>query len=252
MRAKKSLGQNFLRLPTVFVTMIEAARLKEGETVLEVGPGLGHLTDALLAAGARVVAVEKDDRLIGRLAEKFAAAIKNKQLELIHADILDFSLQANKLKSYKLIANPPYYITGRLLRRFLASDQPPTLAVLMLQKEVAERIVTKNGKESLLSISVKVYGEPRYIQTIPAKYFSPQPKVDSAIVLINKISKDNFRTVNEKKFFTLLKHGFAGKRKMLKNNLALPETVLAACQTEPTTRAENLTLDQWLCLVKYC
>lgn len=249
-KTKKSLGQNFLREPAVFKTMISASRLQREETALEVGPGLGNLTGALLAAGARVIAVEKDDRLIGLLAKKFKKEILEKKLELIHDDILKVKNLKLKTKNWKLIANIPYYITGQLLRQFLTSDRPPILAVLMLQKEVAERIIARDGKESLLSISVKAYGEPRYLETVPAEYFSPRPKVDSAIVLIDKISRDNFREVNETKFFEILKRGFAAKRKMLKNNLALPTETLNICQIAPTARAENLTIDQWFCLAK--
>ncbi|MBI2100605.1 MAG: ribosomal RNA small subunit methyltransferase A [Candidatus Vogelbacteria bacterium] len=248
MRAKKSLGQNFLRSREIIKIIIAAARLQSGETVLEVGPGAGVLTVALLEAGARVIAVEKDDQLFSLLQEKFAAAVKNKQLELIHADILDFSLQANKLKTYKLIANIPYYLTGRLLRKFLTSDHQPILAVLMLQKEVAERVIAKDGRGSILSISVKAYGEPRYLKTVSAKLFSPRPKVDSAVVLIDKISRDNFRQVSEEKFFYLLKRGFAARRKMLKNNLPLEPERFAACQIAERARAENLKFEQWLCL----
>ncbi|MBI2097823.1 MAG: ribosomal RNA small subunit methyltransferase A [Candidatus Vogelbacteria bacterium] len=253
------MGQNWLRGGRMIKIMIETARLSSGDTVLEVGPGTGTLTEALLTSGARVVAVEKDDRLIGRLAEKFAAAIKNKQLELIHADILKFEGSKLKAKSWKLIANPPYYLTGRLLRRFLSSAHQPILAVLMLQKEVAERIVAKDaclparqGKESLLSISVKCYGTPSYIQTVPARSFRPRPKVDSAIVLIDQISKNNFRELGEEKFFTRLKQGFAGKRKMLRPKLGLTPEKMIACGIAPTARAEDLTMNQWLCLTRYC
>ena len=250
-RAKKTLGQHFLHSGRALETIIETARLSAGESVLEIGPGRGALTEKLLAAGARVRAVEKDDDLIGWLQSKFSAAIKNKQLELIHADILKIKNLKLKTKNWKLIANPPYYLTGQILRRFLTADQPPRLAVLMLQKEVVKRIIAADHKESILSISVKAYGEPRYIMTVPAKDFTPAPKVDSAIVLIDQINKNKFRDQSEEKFFARLKRGFAGKRKMLKNNLELTAKILDACQIAPAARAENLNLNQWLCLAKY-
>lgn len=249
--AKKSLGQHFLNEQSILKTVIEAANLTVKDTVLEIGPGTGVLTSALLAAGARVIAVEKDDRLIPILEQKFAAAGKQRQLKLIHADILKFKTYKLPVTSYKLIANIPYYLTGQLLRQFLSGDHQPTLAVLMLQKEVAERIVAKNERESILSISVKAYGQPHYLETVRAASFRPRPKVDSAIVSIDKISRDNFREVNETKFFEILKRGFAGKRKMLKNNLAVRSETLAACRIEERARAENLTLEQWLCLAKH-
>jgi len=259
-RAKKTLGQHFLHSGRALETIIETARLAAGESVLEIGPGRGALTEKLLAAGARVRAVEKDDDLIGWLQSKFSAAIKNKQLELIHADIFDFLKTESSdalvgiptlRRDWKLIANPPYYLTGQILRRFLTADQPPRLAVLMLQKEVVKRIIAADHKESILSISVKAYGEPRYIMTVPAKDFTPAPKVDSAIVLIDQINKNKFRDQSEEKFFVRLKRGFAGKRKMLKNNLELTAKILDACQIAPAARAENLNLNQWLCLAKY-
>ena len=245
------MGQHFLHSGRALETIIETARLAAGESVLEIGPGRGALTEKLLAAGARVRAVEKDDDLIGWLQSKFSAAIKNKQLELIHADILKIKNWKLKTKNWKLIANPPYYLTGQILRRFLTADQPPRLAVLMLQKEVVKRIIAADHKESILSISVKAYGEPRYIMTVPAKDFTPAPKVDSAIVLIDQINKNKFRDQSEEKFFVRLKRGFAGKRKMLKNNLELTAKILDACQIAPAARAENLNLNQWLCLAKY-
>jgi len=254
-RQKKSLGQHFLKSEKVLQIIIETARLTPptggGETVLEVGPGTGILTTALLAAGARVVAVEKDDRLITFLQNKFATEIKNGKFILIHDDILKF-IPSSKLEAnaYKLIANLPYYLTGQILRQFLTADHQPQMMILMLQKEVAERIVARDGKESILSISVKAYGEPHYITAVAAGNFDPPPKVDSAIILIDQINKNNFCEITEEKFFKLLKQGFAGKRKMLKNNLKISSEIFKQCKISPAARAENLNLNQWLCLAK--
>jgi 16S rRNA (adenine1518-N6/adenine1519-N6)-dimethyltransferase len=166
---------------------------------------------------------------------------------------------------YKLIANLPYYITGKFLRKFLTAEQKPTLAVLMLQKEVAERIVARDkkpldsarGKESLLSISVKAYGEPKLVASVGKRYFRPQPKVDSAVLLIDQIS-NKIPEENEEIFFKLVKAGFASKRKKLFKNI-LPivkdkQTLFEAfvyCQIGENERAENLNFDQWKRLVSF-
>ena len=259
-RAKKSLGQNWLTNPAPLERMVSAARLAAGDTVLEVGPGTGSLTAALLASRARVIAVEKDDRLIPLLQNKFASEIKSGQLTLIHKDILDFLKSPDALvgtptlrRGYKLIANVPYYITGQLLRQVLTSKHQPILIVVMLQKEVVERIIARDGKESLLSISVKIYGEPKSVATVRAGNFQPAPKVDSAILLIDEVNKNNFHGSKglEEKFFQVLKQGFGSKRKMLKNNLKITsDEVLTECGVGVKARAEELTPDQWLCLAK--
>ncbi|MCK4386580.1 MAG: ribosomal RNA small subunit methyltransferase A [Candidatus Pacebacteria bacterium] len=228
-KAKKSLGQNFLKSGKIVEKIIDTADLKSGDIVLEVGPGKGLLTEKLLEKAKKVSAVEKDDRLIGYLQKKFAREIKTGKLELIHNDILDFS--TNNLKpQYQIIANLPYYITGQFLRKFLSCDFPPSKMVVMLQKEVAQRITSnlgtrclslkKGGKESILSLSVKVYGEPKYIATVKAENFTPRPKVDSALLLIDNISKRFFKNINEENFFRLIRAGFSNKRKMLINNLS--------------------------------
>ncbi|HEY4476737.1 MAG TPA: 16S rRNA (adenine(1518)-N(6)/adenine(1519)-N(6))-dimethyltransferase RsmA [Candidatus Paceibacterota bacterium] len=254
-RAKKSLGQHFLTDQAAINTSVSTAQLTPEDTVLEVGPGEGVLTAALLETGARVIAVEKDDRLIGLLTEKFHADIKNKKLELIHTDILDFSLQAKKLRSYKLIANIPYYLTGQIIRQFLTAINQPISMTLMLQKEVAERIVAKDKRESLLSVSIKCYGRPHYIHTVPRGAFRPAPRVDSAIIQIDNISRDRFNEngVTEPEFFALLHRGFAAPRKMLGPKLmkfGLGGAKLTVSNVSLQARAENLTVDQWFSLAK--
>ena len=251
-RVKKSLGQHWLRSKTILAEMVKAGEAKAGDVILEVGPGQGSLTEALLATGARVIAVEKDDRLIDSLQAKFASEISHSQLVLIRQDILEFNFLTNELKAggYKIVANLPYYLTGQFLRRVLTSTRPPSLMVLLLQKEVAERIVAKNKKESLLSISVKTAGTPKYIKTVPKKYFLPPPKVDSAILKVNNISKNFFTDISQTKFFALVKKGFAQKRKMLKGNLNCPLAVLNKCGIAEKARAEELSLGEWKCLMQ--
>jgi len=254
MKPNKYLGQFFLSSKKIVEEIIRAADIKPDDVVLEVGPGKGILTEALLKAGARVIAVEKDKRLVEFLKEKFK---NTKNLEIIQGDILKtkFSIFKPQFSKYKIVANIPYYITSRFLRTFLQSDFQPSKMVLMVQKEVAERITTKSAsrrkKESILSISVKVYGQPKIIKKVPAKCFSPKPKIDSAILLIDKISKVFFKDINEKNFFETVKRGFSSKRKLLKNNLKLLDTeCLAKCGISEKVRAEDLSLENWRCLYK--
>lgn len=286
-KAKKSLGQNWLKSESAIKEIVKTADLshfakasrdENNSVVLEIGPGRGVLTKALLETGAQVLAIEKDDRLIEELGEKFKEAIKENKLILVHDDILNLnfsdllsSLYPNPkilIPTYKLVANIPYYITGQVIRKFLSEEKnQPSRMVLMVQKEVAKRIVASDSKESLLSISVKVYGTPKYIKTVPAGAFEPKPKVDSAILLIENISRNFFDKIEEKNFFALLKKGFGQKRKLLKGNLrprpaevasreALAkwdkkiEEVFKTCNLPVKARAENLTLENWQCLVE--
>lgn len=284
MRPKKSLGQNFLTSKKIVDDIVAAADLKPDDVVLEVGPGKGILTEALLKAvpqaakgesrqgRGKVIAVEKDKRLVEFLKEKFHGTLLSDSkkvfhrgygnLEIINDDILkfDFTRYASQVPYYKIVANIPYYITSHFLRKFLESDFQPSKMVLMVQKEVAERILARDKKESILSISIKAYGQPKIIKKVPARYFSPKPKVDSAILLIDNISKDffkNWSTLNvdqsEKRFFEIVKQGFSSKRKMLKNNLKLLDTECSVkCKISETARAEELSLENWQCLAKNC
>ncbi len=246
MRPKKSLGQNFLKSKKAIGDMVRAAGVSRGDTVLEIGPGKGVLTEALLETGAKVVAVETDRELIPLLQEKFAEYLESKQLEIIEADILEFDVN---LKQYKLVANIPYYITGAIIRKFLESDFQPTSMTLLVQKEVAERIVARDGKESILSISVKAYGDPSIISKVPKRYFTPEPKVDSAIIHIGDISKDNFKKVSEAAFFKVVKAGFAQKRKTLGKNLSQIGAKLPKWLPEKV-RAEDIKLGDWFSIVE--
>jgi 16S rRNA (adenine1518-N6/adenine1519-N6)-dimethyltransferase len=254
--AKKSLGQNFLKSKKALSDMVNAGKVSKGDTVLEIGPGKGALTEVLLQHAGKVVAIEKDKRLIPLLEEKFAGEITNGRLELIYGDILEERIELPK--NYKLIANIPYYITGALFRMFLEAENKPNTIVFLVQKEVAERAVAKDGKESLLSLSIKAYGTPKYISKVSKQYFSPVPKVDSAIVAVYDISSDNFKKagVSEKQFFRVIKTGFAAKRKVLAKNLseiAPKDVVHKACADfglDAKVRAEDLPMPAWLALTK--
>ncbi len=255
MKAKKSLGQNFLKSKQALRDIVQAGEVTEKDTILEIGPGKGALTGELLAHGGTVIAIEKDRELITYLSEKFKAEIATKKLLLIEDDILDFEFSIYKLSAttYKLIANIPYNITGAIIRKFCEAEQQPERMVLLVQKEVAERIVARDKKESILSISVKAYGTPKIIAKVPARYFSPAPKVDSAIIAITNISKNMFTAVSEQSFFEIVRSGFAHKRKVLIKNLeegvSIPKEKLLIIWEQltlsPNVRAEELSLENW-------
>ena len=248
MKAKKSLGQHFLRSTRALEKIIEAGKLSVEDIVLEIGPGQGVLTERLVEKVKKVIAVEKDDELFSNLKEKFKEETNSGQLELIHDDILNLS--TSDLQTYKLVANIPYNITGAILEKFLSAESQPEKMVLLVQKEVAERIVARDGKESILSVSVKAYGTPLYIDRVLAGSFVPAPQVDSAIISIESISKRFFQNFSEKEFFTLLKAGFSSKRKKLSSNLSNygKEEVGEAFQKlnlDENTRAEELNVENW-------
>lgn len=250
--AKKSLGQNFLMHAQTAERIVGAAMLPEGATVLEIGPGTGMLTRSLLNGGARVVAVEADSSLIPALEETFAAELSDRQLTLISGDIRSFDT-AVLPADYHIVANIPYYITGELLRRFLSDGHKPRSMTFLVQKEVAERI-TRDPKESLLSIAVKAYGTPIYRFTVPRGAFKPAPKVDSAVLSIKDIQSDFANLEEEVWFFEVLRTGFGHKRKQLVKNLEalVPRervgSALAALSLSEKIRAEDLSLPEWKAL----
>jgi 16S rRNA (adenine1518-N6/adenine1519-N6)-dimethyltransferase len=253
MEKKKSLGQHFLHAPHYLALIADTAELKEGECVLEIGPGDGALTQELLSRGANVVAVEKDHRLIPVLEEKFAKEIKENKFSLIEGDALEIHVPLHE--PYKLVANIPYYITGAILKKFLTTKDQPEQMVLLVQKEVAERIA-RAKKESILSLSVKAYGAPEYVKTVPSGAFVPPPDVDSAILAIKNISRKNFESPEqEERFFELIHAGFAHKRKLLQSNLKQilgekVEGVFAKVGIPTKGRAEDLPLEVWVALAK--
>lgn len=267
-KAKKSLGQNFLKSAQAIRDIITAGAVDTKDTVLEIGPGKGALTQALLEAGATVIAIEKDRELFAHLSEKFQNEIISKKLILIEGDALEFNPTSYSLlpARYKLIANIPYNITGLIFRKFLEETIQPERMILLVQKEVAERIVARptsqklrgmQGKESILSISVKVYGTPKIISKVPARYFSPAPKVDSAIIAVTNISKQNFKDLSEGLFFEVLKIGFSHKRKILIKNLeegncSSKDKLLQTWETlglPLKVRAEELNTEDWYQIV---
>ncbi len=251
MKAKKSLGQHWLLDPKVTTTMLKAGPVGPEDVVLEIGPGTGALTAELLKVAKQIIAVETDSRLITLLQQKFSESIKSGRLKLIAADIRTIEPDELGLVTggWKLVANIPYFLTGLLLRKFLTHHNQPQQIIVMVQNEVGERVVTTNNKESLLSISVKMFGTPRYVAKVPASAFQPTPKVDSCILTIDNISRKNFKnTEAEEKFFDLIRRGFAHKRKKLLSNLNLSAEQFKLCGLDPQIRAEAVSLEQWLCL----
>ncbi len=252
-RAKKSLGQNFLHSKSALAAIARAGSLSEKDIVLEIGPGEGALTRLLLDTGAKVVAVEKDDRLIPILHETFAVEVKQKKFVLVHGDIMDFDCKKNTLKAfeYKLIANIPYYLTGLIFRNFVSGECPPKSAVFLVQHEVAKRVVARDGKESLLSLSIKAFGTPKLVLKVPRKAFRPAPNVDSAILSIEGIHDGGFKKGERERFFEVLHAGFAHKRKKLSGNLSevfAKESVaraFASLSLDENARAEDLPLEVW-------
>lgn len=254
---KKSLGQHFLNSDYAPKQLCAAAKLQKGDIVLEIGPGTGALTKELLLNGVSVIALEADLRAIETLTETFAVEIQTGQLTVLHHDVRELDPASFGLKDqqYKVVANIPYYLSGFLFRTLLTAKEQPSTLVFLVQKEVALRIA-RSKKESLLSLSVKVFGDPAYICTVSRGHFTPPPKVDSAIVAIYDISRHRLNTISESEFFGILHIGFGQKRKQLLGNLSAhyDRTLLEVCFTELglalTIRAEDIPVALWLPLVQ--
>ncbi len=250
---KKHLGQHWLHDDAALSAMVEAGEVKSGDTVLEVGPGLGTLTRKLLVTGAKVVAVEFDPYLAAGLTAKLSD-INDKLLSLtvIHADVLrfDFSTLPN---DYKIVANIPYYLTSHLLRIVNENLHPPSQMALLVQKEVAERICAQPGKMSLLSVSCQLYNKCTLGREVDRELFTPPPEVDSQIVILKRRTEPLFTDLDVASFFRVVKAGFSERRKMLRGSLSgglhisKPE-VDELCKRvgiESTKRAQELTLAEW-------
>ena len=253
------LGQHFLTGPWAARKLTESIQARPDETIVEIGPGKGALTRELLAIGNTVIAIEKDERLVTELEQLFAQEVGSGTLILVADDIRNFEPTRFNLvgKPYVVAANIPYYITGEIIRQFLTAAAQPRAMALLVQKEVADRIVARNGKESILSLSVKAYGKPRLIAKVSKGNFNPPPSVDSAILLIEAISKDTFKNLDEKIFFVVLRAGFASKRKFLLNNLSAmfgrerATAALVATGIAQKSRAEDLALKEWERLAQF-
>lgn len=250
---KKSLGQHWLRDRDVLAHIADCAELTADDTVLEIGPGLGTLTSELLRRSQRVVAVEFDEEL----ARKLPAQFPGKNLEVIQSDILSFDL-SQVPPGYKVVANVPYYITSKIVQLLMTATNKPSVAVLLVQKEVAERLAARPGDMSILAVSAQLFAEVSLGDVVPAALFTPPPKVDSQVVILRTRFTPLLTEVTEKEFFHVVKAGFSAKRKMLRSSLAgglgiskdNAEQYLRQAGIAPNVRAESLTLDQWQTLAR--
>jgi 16S rRNA (adenine1518-N6/adenine1519-N6)-dimethyltransferase len=250
---KKSLGQHWLRDREILAYIADCAELTPEDTVLEIGPGLGTLTSELLRRSKAVVAVEFDEDL----ARKLPAQFPGKNLQVIQSDILSFDL-SQLPTGYKVVANVPYYITSKIVQLLMTATNKPAVAVLLVQKEVAERLAAGPGDMSILAVSAQIFAEVTLGDTVPAALFTPPPKVDSAVVTLKTRSQSLVTLEEEKAFFRVVKAGFSAKRKMLRSSLAgglaVPkekaEQYLAAANIKADARAEDLSIEDWLQLTK--
>lgn len=250
---KKELGQHWLHDRDILGQIADAAKLTSSDTVLEIGPGLGTLTSELLRRADKVVAVEFD----GELAKKLPGQFPGKNLEVIQEDILTFDLTSLP-PSYKVAANIPYYITSKIVQLLMTAKNKPSIAVLLTQKEVAERLAAGPGEMSMLAVSAQVYAEVSLGPVVPAELFTPPPQVDSQVVILNTRSKPLVSEAAEKIFFRVVKAGFSAKRKKLRSSIAggmqiskaEAEAWLEAAGASPDARGEDLAVADWLRLAE--
>lgn len=250
LRPQKGFGQNFLTSDPILEKIVRAADVGPNDIVVEVGPGLGHLTEHLARAAQRVIAVEIDRGFVRLLLDIYATT---PNVKIVEQDILEFDAATHVgALPYKVVANLPYYLTSAVLRHFLESVTPPTLLVVMLQREVAARIMALEGDLNLLAISVKVFGEPRIALRVPAGAFYPQPTVESAVLKIDVFDHPRIASTPEK-FFKVVTSGFATQRKQLHNSLAqrlwMPPgeapDIIEAAGIDPKRRAQTLAIGEW-------
>lgn len=248
----KSLGQHWLRDRDVLSHIADCADIGPDDTVLEIGPGLGTLTSELLRKAGRVIAVEFDRDLARKLPGQFPG----KNLEVVQSDILSFDLSTLP-KGYKVVANVPYYITAKIVNMLTNAHNKPSMVVLLVQREVAERLAAHPGNMSILAISAQVFAEISLGDIVLAKMFTPPPKVDSQVVIFKMRHQPLVRVDDEKAFFRMVKAGFSEKRKKLRSSLSgglgiskkEAENMLERVGISSDERAEDLRIDDWLRLL---
>ena len=267
LRASHARSQNFLADPDVLQAILDLAEAGPGTNVLEIGPGLGILTGALLDGGAMVTAVELDAGLAAYLRTRFASEIESGRLRLIEGDALDLDLAALAPHPYRVVANLPYHITSPMLHRLLGGDPPPERLVLMVQAEVAERIAAPPGRLSYLSVFVQYHATVHIALAVPAAAFEPAPKVDSAVVVLEPHRRPVADAAREPALWGLVQAGFRERRKMLRNVLARQlhagadgatgalvgqarvDAALAQAGIAGDRRPQTLSVDDWLRLL---
>ena len=250
---KKELGQHWLKDRDILAAIADDAELLPDDTVLEIGPGLGTLTSELLRRAGRVVAVEFDPDLARKLPGQFPG----KNLTVVHEDILQFDLGALPA-GYKVVANVPYYITSKIIETLMTAENKPSLVVILVQKEVAQRVAARAGDMSILAVSAQVFAEAYLGVEVPREYFTPPPKVDSQVVVLRTREHPLVAPEDEKAFFRVVKAGFSAKRKKLRSSIAAglaiskpaAEELLRHADINPELRAEDLSIDDWLRLAR--
>lgn len=248
----KSLGQHWLHDRFVLEHIADCADVGPEDTVLEIGPGLGTLTSELLRRAKNVIAVEFD----ADLAKKLPGQFPGKHLTVCNEDILQYDL-SQLPADYKVVANVPYYITSKIVQKLMTVENKPSVAVLLVQKEVAERIAARPGDMSILAISAQVFAEAALGDVVPAELFTPPPKVDSQVVILRSREDSLIHTVDEREFFRVVKAGFSAKRKKLRSSLSGGlgisktdvEEMLQKAGISPDSRAEDLAISDWLKLL---
>lgn len=248
LKPKDYMGQNFLVDEIALDEIVRAGDLKKTDTVIEVGPGLGVLTQQLASRTKKVIAIEKDRTLIDILNFNMQ---DHKNFILHNQDVLRFNFSKQVEGRYKVIANIPYYLTSKLIEVFLSLENKPELMVFLIQKEVGERIVAQPGSLSVLGLSVQFFADAEIIYQVPRTSFWPQPKVDSVVIRITPRHKYD---ADEKLFFRIAKIGFSGKRKQLHNTLSaglkIPsdeiKLILTDAGIDPMARPQELSVEQWL------
>jgi 16S rRNA (adenine1518-N6/adenine1519-N6)-dimethyltransferase len=256
-RAKKGLGQNFLVDEHALVSIVSAAGLTHDDLVVEVGPGLGVLTQELADSAGRVVAVELDRTMVATLREKYA---DSSNVEIVEADILSWAPESFIPDDipYKVVGALPYNIASAVLRHFLESKHKPSLIVAVMQKEVAQSVAAQPGDMGILSVGVQLYGRPSIVEYIPPTGFYPQPKVESAILRIEVYSDLPVKVKDEVAFFNVVRGGFSTPRKQLRNSLshglelttAEAGVLLDSAGIDPRRRAETLSIEEWAALYR--
>ena len=247
------LGQHWLKDRAALAVIAESAELTPQDTVLEIGPGLGTLTSHLLRNAGKVVAVEFDPELARKLPGQFPG----KNLQVVHADILHFD-EHQLPHGYKVVANVPYYITSKIIQKLLTAENKPCRTVLLVQKEVAERIAAEPGAMSLLGVSAQLYAEAILGPVVPRQFFVPPPKVDSQVVVLETRAQPLVSPADEKDFFRVVRAGFVAKRKKLRSALAAGlaldktevETMLQHAGISPDWRAEDVSITQWFAIMQ--
>jgi len=258
-RFSKSLGQNFLIDRNIVEKIMEGAQVGEGDRILEIGPGIGTLTQELVSRGAKVVAVEIDKNLLPILEETLGTP---SNLSIVHGDILKIDIEelVNKFfegKDFKVVANLPYYITTPIIMRFLEEQLPFSTLTVMIQKEVAQRMAALPGQKEYgsLSVAIQYYTRPRIVCKVPSSVFMPRPKVDSIVIALDRLDEPPVEVYDRNLFFKVVKAAFAKRRKTILNNLTSGELeelsrdkileVLEISGIDPQRRGETLNIQEF-------